>query len=70
MKKKQRGQTSLEYLLMIAAIMGVMNSVLGIVRDRLVGDGRCDINSDTYLCQLNRMWSTNPGNFKFYNGNL
>lgn len=67
MIKNQRGQTSIEYILMIAAVVAIMASVFGVLRERFIGDGDCNGNPDTLMCRLNATWdASNPGVFKFY----
>lgn len=67
MFRNQRGQTSVEYILMIAAVVAIMSSVFGILRDRFIGDGNCTGNPNTLMCRLNAVWdASNPGVFKYY----
>ena len=65
MIKNQKGQTSIEYVLMIAAIVAIMSSVFGLVRERFVGDGQCVAASESLMCRLNNLWqSGDPSVFK------
>lgn len=67
MYKNQRGQTSVEYVLMIAAIVAVMFSVFGIFKDRFVGDGNCPTPQASLMCRLNSLWEADdPSVFKTY----
>tara|TARA_R110000868_G_scaffold248282_1_gene504654 strand:- start:62 stop:271 length:210 start_codon:yes stop_codon:yes gene_type:complete len=67
MHKNQRGQTSVEYILMIAAIVGIMFSVFGIFKQRFVGDGNCPNPQASFMCRLNAIWEADdPGAFKRY----
>lgn len=63
----QKGQTSVEYILMVAAMIAVMASVFGVIKDRFIGDGNCPTPEASLMCRLNSLWkSDNPGDFKFY----
>jgi Flp pilus assembly pilin Flp len=65
--KNQRGQTSVEYVLMIAAIVAVMASVFGIIKDRFVGDANCPTPDTSMMCRLNSLWrSDDPSVFKYF----
>lgn len=63
--RNQNGQTSVEYILMVAAMIAVMASVFGIIKERFVGDGSCPTPEASLMCRLNSLWkSDNPGDFK------
>ncbi len=67
MVMNQRGQTSVEYILMVAAIVAIMSSVFGIVRDRFVGDGNCPSPDASLMCRMNALWkSEDPLVFKYF----
>tara|TARA_R110002049_G_scaffold210665_2_gene381764 strand:+ start:1333 stop:1572 length:240 start_codon:yes stop_codon:yes gene_type:complete len=61
----QKGQASVEYILMVAAMVAVMASVFGIIRERFIGDGDCPTPESSLMCRLTSLWeSDNPGDFK------
>lgn len=63
----QKGQTSVEYILMVAAMIAVMSSVFGVIKERFVGDDSCPTPQESLMCRLNSLWkSDNPEDFKAY----
>lgn len=67
LNKDQRGQTSVEYILMVAALVAVMSSIFGIVRERFIGDGQCNGANQSLMCRINGIWNAdNPMVFKTY----
>ena len=63
----QKGQTSVEYILMIAAIIAIMSSVFKIIEERFIGDKNCPNPQASLMCRLNSLWkSDNPADFKAY----
>lgn len=48
----QKGQTSVEYILLVASVTIIILSVLNIVQEKLVGTGNCP--ADTVYCAVER----------------
>lgn len=51
-----KGQTAVEYLLMLSVMATIITSILGIIKNNYLGDPtKCDkpANSKTLLCKIN-----------------
>ncbi len=63
----QRGQTSVEYILMVAAMIAVMSSIFTLIRQEFIGDGTCPNREASLMCRLTSLWeSDNPADFKVF----
>ena len=53
-----KGQTSVEYVLMIAVVVTMLMSVMGIVRTAILGDTKnCTPDSKAIICSFERAFS-------------
>ena len=60
-----KGQTSVEYIFMLAVSAVLVKSASGIIQDRLIGDaGKCTKQSESILCKFENI--TNFGNFRYF----
>lgn len=70
--KNSKGQTSIEYIMMIAVVATVITSLAGYIKNRFLGDAlQCEKpqNSSKLLCKINALYSYNPNQvkrFKYY----
>lgn len=66
--KNQKGQTSVEYILMLVVVVTIITSVMGIVKRNLLGDGKdCAPNSKAFYCQFKALYEINNfRDFKIY----
>ena len=67
--KNQKGQTSVEYILMLVVVVTIITSVMGIVKRNLLGDGKdCSgANSKAFYCQFKALYEINSfREFKIY----
>ncbi|ATH07998.1 hypothetical protein BIY24_08545 [Halobacteriovorax marinus] len=56
--KGQRGQTSVEYVMLIAVMVTIMGSVLQTVKSSILGDARnCAPNSTAIVCSFQRSFN-------------
>lgn len=64
--KNQKGQTAVEYVLMLMVVMFLIFNVLGIVRDRFMGDPEnCDSSpKPSVICIISGKFSTS--NWKYF----
>lgn len=63
-EKRQHGQSTVEYILMIMVVVTLITSLLGMVRTRYLGDtSKCASTSkNTLFCQVLR--AVNPSGFE------
>ena len=55
---KEKGQTSVEYILMLAVVALMATKVFGWVREGLLEDaGNCTRASTSLICQLEGIWT-------------
>ena len=69
----QKGQTVVEYILMLLVMASIITSILGFIRTRYLGDAtKCDkpAFSKTLLCKINAIIQPSGGEkkFQFYPG--
>ena len=69
----QKGQTIVEYILLLLVMVSIITSILGVIRTRYLGDAtKCDkpAFSKTLLCKINGIIQPNGGEkkFQFYPG--
>jgi Flp pilus assembly pilin Flp len=68
--KDHKGQTSVEYILMLAVVMVLIINILGSVRDRLMSSQTpCPPNDDSLGCTISRSvasFGTSGDNFRFF----
>lgn len=64
----QKGQTSVEYILMLVVVVTIITSVMGIVKRRVLGNGDCSGgNSQNYYCQFKSFYEmSDPEQFKTF----
>ncbi|WP_290730974.1 class III signal peptide-containing protein [Halobacteriovorax sp. JY17] len=56
--KSNKGQTSVEYIMLIAVMVTIMGSVLGTVRSAILGDARnCAPDSKAIVCSFERSFN-------------
>ena len=49
----RRGQTTIEYILVISVIAALLSSIYPIIKDRLIGEGTCnESNPAPILCKI------------------
>ena len=66
--KCQKGQTIVEYILMLLVMVSIITSILGFIRTRYLGDAtKCDkpAFSKTLLCKINNIIQPSSGEKKF-----
>lgn len=60
-----RGQTSIEYLLMLLVVVILITSAMKQVKKFMIGgDGECTENNKSIICEFDRIYTR--ANFKFY----
>ena len=59
--KHNRGQTSVEYIMMVVVVVTVITSVFGIVKRNLIGDGKdcAQARKKTFYCQFKQTYEFN-----------
>ncbi len=59
--KHNRGQTSVEYIMMVIVIVTVITSVFGIVKKNLIGDGKdcATARKKTFYCEFKQTYEFN-----------
>ncbi|WP_372655604.1 hypothetical protein [Halobacteriovorax sp.] len=56
--KSNKGQTSVEYVMLIAVMVTIMGSVLQIVKSSILGDAQnCAPNSTAIVCSFQRSFN-------------
>ena len=69
-KLKESGQTSVEYILMLAVVMIMIINILGAVKERLIAEQTpCPPNDDSIGCTIFRAvasFGTTDDNFRFF----
>lgn len=54
----EKGQTSVEYVLMIAVVVTLLMSIMGIVRTAILGDAKnCSPQSTAIICTFERAFN-------------
>lgn len=64
---KQKGQASVEYILMLVVIIAVISSVFAIVKRNLIGDGKgctTPANSKAFYCRFKDIYEIKD--FKYF----
>jgi len=57
---RNKGQTSVEYILMLVVVISIITSVFGIVKRSLLGNGTdCLSNSKSFYCQFKGIYEIN-----------
>lgn len=69
--RDQKGQTVVEYLLMLVVMASIVSSLLVFIKNKYLGDAtRCDQaeNKKTLLCKINQLIKPTGGNkpFQYY----
>lgn len=55
-KRKQAGQTAVEYIFLLAVVASVVTSIMGLIRTRYLGDiSKCTPTSKQLLCKINTL---------------
>jgi uncharacterized protein (UPF0333 family) len=62
----QKGQTSVEYILLLMAIVAIMSSVMKIVKDRFLGTGECNAASTSVICKFETAFDFEKSQFRYY----
>lgn len=66
--KNQKGQTAVEYVLLLLVMVSIISSLLVYVRNKYLGDPeKCNLpqNSKTILCKINSYVTPTGGNKPF-----
>ena len=73
LKHNESGQTSVEYILMLAVMVTLITSLMGIAKDRILGNvENCGAGTASLACSLQRIvnFGSNPGdtenNFRYF----
>jgi hypothetical protein len=65
-KLGQKGQTSIEYVMMMAVVVALAVSIMGIVRERVLGPGgECPPGDKSILCSFENIFNRTDG-FRYF----
>lgn len=68
LKDDQKGQTVVEYILMLLVMVSIITSLLTYIKSKYIGDiNKCDTgaNKNTLLCKINSLVTPQGGQKKF-----
>jgi uncharacterized protein (UPF0333 family) len=62
----KKGQTSVEYILLLMAIVAIMSSVMKIVKDRFLGTGDCSGGNQSIICKFESAFDFEENRFRIF----